>query len=185
VSDGLPRVVYWRRAVLAAPGLTDAQKVVAFALAEHMNRDGGSCWPSVETLGVEVTLTRRSVQRALAALQAAGWIDRQLGVGRGRSSHYRASFPDTERVSDETPFTEEKRRRLVHEKASSCARKGVTRDAQGLQEVERERGRPPRSPPGGQPRRRADADEDLAYLDTDFGHRPGRAGVAATEERPS
>jgi hypothetical protein len=106
-----PRVVRWRRAVLGAPELTDGQKVVAMALAEHMNGDGGSCWPSVETLAGEIALTRRPVQKALAALEELGWIERRIGRGRGHSSQYRASFPDSERASDGTPFAEEKRRR--------------------------------------------------------------------------
>ena len=165
MSGAVARVVRWRRAVLAEPALTDAQKLVAFALAEHMNGGGGSCWPSVETLADEVALTRRPVQRALATLDAAGWIEREIGRGRGHSSQYRATFPDPEKASDATPISGEKRRRPVHEKASSQVIKGVPGAAQGLQEDDIE-DVPPNPPRGKDRPGRADALEDrLAALD--------------------
>lgn len=155
-STSLPPVVLWRRAVLAAPELNHAAKLVACALAEHMDADGGSCYPSVTTLAGETAQDRRTVQRALRALEASGWITRAEGRGRGHSSRYAAARPPAGKAAAVPPFGEEEGRHVVQQKAARRARKGGGSTARGSQEEARE-AVPPVAPQGGPQHRDADA----------------------------
>ena len=91
----------WRKAI-AGSGLSPAQRGVSSALALHMDRAGDSCYPSLETLAAESGYHRATVIRAVKDLDAAGWIERDLGGGllsrtdakrTGRSTRYRATVP--------------------------------------------------------------------------------------------
>jgi hypothetical protein len=53
------------------PGI---QKLVLMALAENTRADGSNAYPSLDTIAGRIGFCRRSVQAALKALEAAGWI---------------------------------------------------------------------------------------------------------------
>jgi len=67
----------WRQAVLASrrPATT---KHVLLTLSCHMNDAGESCFPFIDTLARETSLSRRAVIDHVGRAAAAGWID----VGR-------------------------------------------------------------------------------------------------------
>jgi DNA-binding transcriptional MocR family regulator len=119
----LPPIVLWRRAVLAAHELRQAEKLVAFALAEHMNGEGRECWPSVARLAAMTAQDRRTVQRALRDLERNRWIQRAEGRGRGHSSRYAAAWP-VEKAAAMPPIASEKRGRDAREKAAQRTREG-------------------------------------------------------------
>jgi len=72
----------WKRGVRQDASLSDAAKVLAAALCDDWaNHESGFCNPSVATLAKSLGKAERSIQRAIAALKAAGWLDT---VVRGR-----------------------------------------------------------------------------------------------------
>lgn len=72
----------WKRGVRQDASLSDAAKVLAAALCDDWaNHDSGFCNPSVATLAKALGKAERSIQRSIAALKAAGWLDT---VVRGR-----------------------------------------------------------------------------------------------------
>ena len=79
----------WQQVV---PG---GQKLVLLALADHADREG-VCWPSVDHLASRCGLTRRTVRKAVAALETAGLVavERRRGPdGRQLSSVFRLVLP--------------------------------------------------------------------------------------------
>jgi hypothetical protein len=94
----VPFRLLWQKAIVAS-ALSATQRHVALTLALHMDAEGGSCWPSVQTLAAETGLSDRAVQKALAALGAAGFvaIDRLGGRRPGGgyvSNRYLATLPE-------------------------------------------------------------------------------------------
>ena len=82
----------WVDAWCQASDLSTGSRVVLFALANYMDRQG-VCWPSLATLARDTGMQRRSVWRALDEAEAAGWIEREKRRGpKGEwlSSRYRA-----------------------------------------------------------------------------------------------
>lgn len=69
------------------PGLDPSSKLVLLSLADHANDDGES-WPSLERLSERTGRDRRTVQRAVAALEARGLVEREPAKGV-RSTRYR------------------------------------------------------------------------------------------------
>ena len=68
--------------------LSNNQKLVAQALRYHMNNDTGKCFPSLKTLAAECSIGQKTVQRAIDALEDAGFITRVIGSGRGKPTQY-------------------------------------------------------------------------------------------------
>lgn len=66
-----------------------SRKLVMLCLADMAN-SSGICWPAVETICNRCSLSRRPVQRHLAALKAAGCITitSQCRDGKSASNHY-------------------------------------------------------------------------------------------------
>lgn len=81
----------WADAVARAD-LSTHVKGVALALWSFMD-PAGWCWPGVTTLAERAGCSRRGAHGALAALEAAGLLERDVGGGRGRSSRYHALDP--------------------------------------------------------------------------------------------
>ena len=74
--------------------VTAHAKLVLFALIYHTNKEKGLAFPSQETIGAEVSLSREAVGKILKALTARGLIERVKWSGR--SVHYRLTYrPDT------------------------------------------------------------------------------------------
>ena len=73
----------WKRGVRQDDRLTDAAKILAAALCDDFaHHEIGACFPSIATLAESIAKSERSIQRAIAALRAAGWLD-TLVRGRG------------------------------------------------------------------------------------------------------
>lgn len=93
----------WTHAIRDDPDLSSTAKLVAYALATYMDRDG-LCWPSVAKLARATSLSRRTVQIAHRELEAFGYLDPgDKKGGARRPNEYRALLP-----------TEEERAHLVH-----------------------------------------------------------------------
>lgn len=85
----LPFVVQWRRAIRDDASLKSSEKLVAYTLAERMDKDG-ACRPSMATVAREAGLSERTVRRAVVALSD----DHYLSVSNGQSYRYQAALPE-------------------------------------------------------------------------------------------
>jgi hypothetical protein len=90
------------RKVLDHSRARGAARMLLVVLAEHTNgrRGDGVAWPSIGRLAEETGLSRRSVFRALAELEALGEITVVVrGGGRRGSNRYRLTLPRGDRTS--------------------------------------------------------------------------------------
>ena len=87
--DGPTAEVVDERRVSAA-----TQRLVACDLESHMSADGGSCFPSLDTIADETGLSKATVVLGIRALEATGWLYRQTGGGAKRPTRYQALIPD-------------------------------------------------------------------------------------------
>lgn len=104
--DGLSPLFSWRSAIASASGPEDhrggdgeavrgsTQRHVALTLSIHMSERGDSCFPGIARIARESSLSDRSVQRALRALEEGGWIAVDRGEGRDGTNLYSALIPD-------------------------------------------------------------------------------------------
>lgn len=77
----------WKRAVKRDARLSKTAKLVAITLCDDFaHHETARCNPFVATLGEATGDPERTVRRALAEIEAAGWIARHKGRGRGRPS---------------------------------------------------------------------------------------------------
>jgi hypothetical protein len=106
----------WQQSVLACPKLTATQKNVLTRLALFHNIKTGRCDPSIETLANGAGVTRRAVQKALAAGEALGFILRKLGGGKYVTTRYELSLPPAETLNAGAPFRETVNRETVNRK---------------------------------------------------------------------
>jgi Helix-turn-helix domain len=74
--------------MILASDLGSSARLVALVLSTHMNRNGGSCYPSLTTLERETGLARKTVWKSIDALETAGLLTRERS--RGRVTRYRA-----------------------------------------------------------------------------------------------
>lgn len=81
----------WRQAILDSE-LRSTERLVALVLSTHMDRHGASCYPSLTTIARESGVSRRTVLRALAALELAGLLS--VMHRQGTVSKYFAQRPD-------------------------------------------------------------------------------------------
>ena len=82
---------------------TARDRYVWLALANHADK-AGACFPSIDLLIQETCHKKSTVQRAVKALEADGWIIRaERGNGRGKRTHYQL----VKRVSDSDPLPSE------------------------------------------------------------------------------
>jgi hypothetical protein len=72
----------WIAVILAFPGLSPITVKVAVAIAMHLNLRAGRCDARYETIARETDADRRSVIRAVVALEAAGLIMVERSRGR-------------------------------------------------------------------------------------------------------
>lgn len=83
----------WRMAVQRSD-LHATSRNVAWTLSTHMNREGGSCWPSINRVARESGLSRRTVQRHVVLLEVEGWLRVERSKGGQNATHrYQATFP--------------------------------------------------------------------------------------------
>jgi hypothetical protein len=86
-------VVDWCEARPDSGVETKKLKHLALTLSLHMNERGGSCFPSIDTLAEETSMSRPTVFLAIAELEATGWLTVKRGGGRGRPNRYTATCP--------------------------------------------------------------------------------------------
>ncbi len=69
-------ILDWQRDIAAQTQLSPAAKVVAFTLSHRVNGGKGDCFPSVSEIAGDSGISERHARRALAALEAQGYIRR-------------------------------------------------------------------------------------------------------------
>ncbi|WP_417737385.1 helix-turn-helix domain-containing protein [Rosistilla oblonga] len=127
---------------LDAGNITARDVAVFAALALHADAGTGVCYPGMEALSNRTGIADvRTIYRATKALTAAKLICKIGGGFRDRATVFRIATkngkPSQERVTPETPFSEE--RVTSHaERVTSHAGKGVTRDTPTDQEQTKE-----------------------------------------------
>ena len=96
IADLTPRqasllpVVQWRK-LLSSRASRSSVLAVGHVLANHADKEGGSCWPSLATIMDEAIVSKRTALRALAELEETGLLYRRR---RGRTSNsYRLLVP--------------------------------------------------------------------------------------------
>lgn len=83
----------WFKAVLQS-GVSDRAKALAGALAvEFANNETGQINPALDTLADYLRTSVDTVRRALADLITGGWLARNVGRGKGRTSNYTLMSP--------------------------------------------------------------------------------------------
>jgi DNA-binding MarR family transcriptional regulator len=102
-------------------------RYVYLAIADYAN-EVGFAFPSLEALIAKTRLSKSTVRRCIANLEADGWLEVKRGVGKGKRSEYtlkeiskRAFLPNTKGVT-----ASEKRCQCDNEKESQRQAKGVT-----------------------------------------------------------
>jgi len=107
--DGRHPVIEWRERLLSdgriypAHDLPSSARFVGVALSMYAGTDMRS-WPSATSVGIRCGLVDRSVRRAFADLEAAGWLTAEVrgGVAGGRrTTVWKLLTPDI--VSEVTP----------------------------------------------------------------------------------
>jgi len=114
----------WARRVPPSAGPAGAS--VLRLLADRAN-ENGVCWPSVARIAKETNLSRRTVFRALADLEALDLIERRY---TGRSSTYRVCFEGPRNLSLEDLEVSQ-----WHTRGDTVAHQGCHGDTQSSQEV--------------------------------------------------
>jgi len=92
-------VVDWKRAIVSDARLTAADRHVALTLAVHMDRDGGSCFPSIRRLAAECKRKPHTISASVEHLELTGYL--QVDRAAKRNTHgwsndvnqYRAQLP--------------------------------------------------------------------------------------------
>ena len=84
----------WVRAVIAAqPRPTLAEVSVAVTLAEHFNAIRGAAWPAQQTMAELTRMDRRSIRRAIDALEQRGLVEKLSDGGPRSSAHFALILP--------------------------------------------------------------------------------------------
>jgi hypothetical protein len=79
------------------------KKLVLILLADHTNLIEGAAWPSIAYLAESCSISERTVQRAIAELEAEGWLVRDTRVAK--SSMFYIKRGDTGDTLGVTPMT--------------------------------------------------------------------------------
>lgn len=80
----------WRKAIVSKDGPKSWMiRFVLGFLSFHMDKDGGSCYPSTRTLAIETGLSRRTVETYLKKAESEGWIKKEFAglSGQGWKRH--------------------------------------------------------------------------------------------------
>ena len=93
VSATRPTVVVWRELLRDDPGPPRSVRAVALVLSTYANGHSGQAWPSRATLAAGAGYSVRTVIRAVAYLERAGYLDVERSPGR-HTNKYRLSLPN-------------------------------------------------------------------------------------------
>ena len=91
--SSLPAIGYFAttRAIRAAARLTSTERLVLLTITGHASNRTGEAWPSIPTLAAECGLTTRTIERTIAALVAADWLQRDTAAGPWGTNRYRVT----------------------------------------------------------------------------------------------
>lgn len=127
-------VAYWREAIRDSRTLSGPAKGVAHALASRMKTGSLQCWPSTATLAADAGFCRRTVDRALAELRAAGFLRWTTNADRS-ANIYAGLFPQP---AAEHPAEVAQEMRNPSQEVAQEMRNGCAGDAHKLEtELER------------------------------------------------
>jgi Helix-turn-helix domain len=90
--SGRSFLIQWRDA-LTASALSPPARHVGHVLTTHMNRQGGSCFPSTRLLAAETGYAPNTVAAAINELESEGFVRVARGGGR-RPNQYQAVLPN-------------------------------------------------------------------------------------------
>src|SRR5476649_1074544 len=94
-APALMKVWSWRQALLRAP-MEPSTKLILLALSTYMNDHGEGCYPSVEQLCKDTSLSERSVFYHLKKAESEGFLvkdKRELSGRKWAANEYRAALP--------------------------------------------------------------------------------------------
>lgn len=120
----------WRQVVLKSK-LAATTKHVLVTLGCHMNDMGESCFPSIETLCEETSLSNRAVITHLEIAEKEGFISRARHGFAGQKwarNEYKATFPrleNNEKAVNDVHHLDEKAVNVVHEGSERHDKKAV------------------------------------------------------------
>lgn len=97
-QQGEKKFIYTWRERLRNSDLSSLSKLVLYALSDHMNISGRSCYPTQEQLSSETSMTLKTVGKHLDICFQKGWIDRYPHKAENQkywNYGYVARLPDT------------------------------------------------------------------------------------------
>ena len=140
-------VYFWGR-VMALEGLPTARKMVLLVLANHVNKQSGKTYPSVDTIARKSGLSRRSVQKFLKDFVSEGVLEITGYVKGGRSPRvYAIDILRAEELYPPTPGNRSPKRESpaqVYKVASEP--RGAAHDARGANDGKKGRKTPAPEP---------------------------------------
>jgi hypothetical protein len=96
LNHKLSKLFTWRDALISEYGPGPTTRHVLLTLSLHMDKDGGSCFPSTKKTARETGLSERTVCTHLEIAKAQGWIEKNGRVYTGRNwkrHFYQALIP--------------------------------------------------------------------------------------------
>ncbi len=96
VHDFVGDKLAWQHRALTHPDLSVTAKAVASLMMHDLNVTQGGAWRGQEGIAQLIGVCARQVRRALAELKAAGFLQIEVGKGRGRTNIYRALMPEAD-----------------------------------------------------------------------------------------
>lgn len=124
----------WHEQVLVDPDLSPLAKVVAGCILHDLNATTGDAWRGQAGIATMLGVTARGVQKALAALAAAGHIEITTAKGRGKTNRYRAVLKNTNGRSSFQPEKTNSRSERRPENTNSRSEKHERGFVQTLEE---------------------------------------------------
>lgn len=108
---------HWRDRLCEDPALTDSCFRVAYKIAGYVNDAKGFAWPSLAKLAADLGISRKTVSRAIARLERAGYLDVTRKGRHGHTNEYRLRLPD----SHNSPAGQDS---SVPSRGQSCPKRG-------------------------------------------------------------
>lgn len=102
------RVWQWRRAI-GESDLHATTRDILRLLSEFMDRDGGSCFPTIADIAAKSGRDEKTISRHLKMAELKGWLEIQTGIFSGqrwRNQSYLAAFPAGQKLPEFSPEAE-------------------------------------------------------------------------------
>jgi hypothetical protein len=97
--EKMPYGFWWRKKFLTDITLPYGAKLVGLVLNYHMDNDTCECFPSIETIAFEASLSPRAVKKHLKILVQADWIwiEKRPASNGYQRNYYTGVFPGEDR----------------------------------------------------------------------------------------